>query len=100
MAHLQIDSLKTFLIVGEEARNPQRTVPRSIVISLIICSSCYCAVSVVMTLMVPYYDLDINASLPMALYEVNENIARWIVSIGEFVTPGYPWLPYKQTIQF
>lgn len=36
----------------------------------------------------------------MALYEVNENIARWIVSIGEFVTPGYPWLPYKQTIQF
>lgn len=41
-----------FLIVGEESKNPQRAIPISICLTLIVCSIIYCAVAIVITLMV------------------------------------------------
>ena len=40
---------------GEEARNPQRAIPISLMASLTIIFVAYCGVSSVLTLMVPYY---------------------------------------------
>jgi amino acid transporter len=37
---------------GEESKNPQRAIPMSICLTLLVCSIIYCAVSIVITLMV------------------------------------------------
>ena len=41
---------------GEEAKNPQRTIPIALLISLSIICASYFSVSIVLTMMWPYYD--------------------------------------------
>lgn len=45
----------TIATTGEEARNPSRDVPLSILISMTIITLAYLGISIVLTLMVPYY---------------------------------------------
>lgn len=40
---------------GEEAKNPKRNIPLSILITLFVVLLAYVGVSIVLTLMVPYY---------------------------------------------
>ena len=40
------------LFLGEETKNPQRAIPMSICLTLLVCSVIYCSVSIVITLMV------------------------------------------------
>ncbi|GAB6019029.1 hypothetical protein CHUAL_000658 [Chamberlinius hualienensis] len=67
---------------GEEAKNPQRDIPVAIVISLLIIFFAYCGISIVITLMVPYYMQDGQAPIPVAFDKVGWPVAKWIVSIG------------------
>ncbi|CAF5088060.1 unnamed protein product, partial [Rotaria magnacalcarata] len=55
---------------GEETENPRRAIPISICLVLLVCSLVYCAVAAVLTLMVPYYSIRIDASLPDAFDRV------------------------------
>lgn len=54
---------------GEETVNPRRNIPLSIVLSLLISFFCYFGVSTVLTMMVPYTDLNDEAPLATAFGE-------------------------------
>ncbi|XP_037513960.1 cationic amino acid transporter 2 [Rhipicephalus sanguineus] len=68
--------------MGEEVRNPRRAIPVGIVVSLGIVFLAYFGVSVIETLLWPYYAQNVSAPLPFVFQQVGWSVAKWIVSIG------------------
>ncbi|XP_065305182.1 high affinity cationic amino acid transporter 1-like isoform X2 [Dermacentor albipictus] len=68
--------------MGEEVRNPRRAIPIGIVLSLSIVFLAYVGVSIIETLLWPYYAQDVSAPLPFVFQQVGWSVAKWIVSIG------------------
>lgn len=58
----------------------------SILITLVVCTIAYLGVSVVVTLMIPYFLIDTNAPLPSAFAYVHYDWARYVVSMGAIVS--------------
>lgn len=48
---------------GEEAKNPKRSIPLAIIISISVVFLAYFGISAVLTMMLPYYQQDPNAPL-------------------------------------
>ncbi|XP_054162777.1 cationic amino acid transporter 2-like [Oppia nitens] len=82
-AFVGFDAIAT---TGEEAKNPKRAIPLSIVISLTLIFLSYFGVSAVQTLMLPYYmqsnEDTKGAPLPYIFDHIGWQWARWTVSIG------------------
>ena len=75
-----------FSFAGEEIKNPEKNVPKSIMITLLIVTGIYFAVSVVMTTMVPYCILDPNTPLPQTFALNGLNWMRYVVSAGSTIS--------------
>ncbi|KAG5336088.1 CTR1 protein, partial [Acromyrmex heyeri] len=67
---------------GEEAKNPQRHIPLAVVLSLIVIFIAYFGVSIVLTMMLPYYAQSADAPFPHAFDEIGWPVVKWIVNIG------------------
>ena len=78
-AYIGFDSVSTH---AEEARNPKRDVPFGIITSLIVCTILYIAVTIVLTGMVPYAEIDVNAPIAAAFERVGLKWAQFIISLG------------------
>ena len=78
-AYIGFDSVSTH---SEEARNPQRDVPKGIIISLVLCTVLYISVTAVLTGMVPYNKLDINAPVADAFKQKGLTWAQLLISLG------------------
>lgn len=78
-AYIGFDSVSTH---AEEARNPRRDVPIGIITSLVLCTVLYIIMAAVITGMVPYHNINIDAPVSDAFRQVGLQWARFVVSIG------------------
>lgn len=67
---------------GEEAKDPQRSIPIAIVASLTVVFLAYFAVSAVLTTVLPYYEQNPDAPFPYLFERLDWRWAKLIVSIG------------------
>ena len=78
-AYIGFDSVS---VHSEEAKNPAKDVPIGIIASLIICTILYILVSAVLTGMVPYKDIDINAPVVDAFKRAGVVWMQYLVAAG------------------
>jgi len=78
-AYIGFDSISTH---AEEAKNPQRDVPIGIITSLIVCTILYICVAAILTGMVPYDKINIDAPVSNAFKQVGLEWAQFIISLG------------------
>jgi APA family basic amino acid/polyamine antiporter len=78
-AYIGFDSISTH---AEEARNPSRDVPIGIITSLVLCTILYIAVAAVLTGMVPYNHINIDAPVSDAFRQVGLPWAQLLISVG------------------
>jgi APA family basic amino acid/polyamine antiporter len=81
-AYIGFDAVSTH---AEESRNPRRDVPIGIVVSLILCTVLYIAVATVLTGMVPYDKINIDAPVSDAFKQVGLPWAQFLISLGALV---------------
>ncbi|XP_070524707.1 cationic amino acid transporter 2 isoform X1 [Cardiocondyla obscurior] len=67
---------------GEEARNPQRSIPIAIVVSLTIVFFAYFGVSTVLTTVLPFYEQNAKSPFPHMFDVIGWDWAKWFVTVG------------------
>ncbi len=78
-AYIGFDAVAT---AAEEVKRPQRDVPLGIVTSLVICTILYIAVSLILTGMVPYTQLNVADPVSFALSFVGQDRLAGFISVG------------------
>jgi basic amino acid/polyamine antiporter, APA family len=78
-AYIGFDSVS---VHSEEAREPAKDVPKGIILSLIICTILYIAVSAVLTGMVPYKEINIDAPVVDAFKRAGLVWMQYLVAAG------------------
>jgi len=78
-AYIGFDSVSTH---AEEAKVPQKDVPKGIIASLLICTVLYVMVAIVLTGMIPYDQINIDAPVSSAFQTKGITWANFIISLG------------------
>ncbi|HSM87448.1 MAG TPA: amino acid permease [Candidatus Limnocylindrales bacterium] len=78
-AYIGFDAVST---TAQEAKNPQRDLPIGIIASLLVCTALYIAVAAVLTGMVPWQEVNIEAPIARAFMD------RGLVSASHIITLG------------
>jgi APA family basic amino acid/polyamine antiporter len=82
-AYIGFDAIST---AAEETKNPQRSLPRGILLGLAACTIIYMIVGAVATGLVPYQQLKSADPLARALEVAGLSTVSWIVSAGAVVS--------------
>jgi basic amino acid/polyamine antiporter, APA family len=78
-AYIGFDAVST---TAQEAKNPQRDLPVGIILSLLICTALYILVAGVLTGMVPWRDVNIEAPVARAFLDRGLTGASHIITLG------------------
>jgi basic amino acid/polyamine antiporter, APA family len=78
-AYIGFDAVST---TAQEAKNPQRDLPIGIILSLLICTVLYITVAGVLTGMVPWRDINIEAPIARAFLDRGLTGASHIITLG------------------
>ena len=78
-AYIGFDAVST---TAQEAKNPQRDLPIGIIASLLICTVLYIAVAAVLTGMVPWGEVNIEAPIARAFLDRGLTGASHIITLG------------------
>jgi len=78
-SYIGFDAVST---AAEEARNPQRDIPRGIIWSLIICTVLYVGIALVLTGIIPWDKLNVPDPLAVALQYIHANWAAGVLALG------------------
>ena len=78
-AYIGFDAISTH---AEEAKNPRRDLAIGILSSLLICTTLYIAMVAVLTGMVPYAKIDVNAPVADAFHQHGSNWASTLISVA------------------
>ncbi|GGA86635.1 amino acid permease [Ornithinibacillus halotolerans] len=78
-AYLGFDAVSS---AAEEVKNPQKTMPIGIIGSLFICTALYVTVSLVLTGMVPFTNLNVSDPVSFAMEMVNQDWIAGFISLG------------------
>ncbi len=78
-AYIGFDAVST---TAQEAKNPQRDLPIGIITSLLICTVLYILVAAVLTGMVPWREVNIEAPIARAFMDRGLSTASHIITLG------------------
>jgi APA family basic amino acid/polyamine antiporter len=78
-AYIGFDAVST---TAQEAKNPQRDLPIGIIVSLLVCTALYIMVAGVLTGMVHWQDINIEAPVARAFLDRGLPIASHIITVG------------------
>jgi basic amino acid/polyamine antiporter, APA family len=78
-AYIGFDAVST---TAQEAKNPQRDLPIGIIVSLLICTVLYISVAGVLTGMVPWHEVNIEAPIARAFMDRGLATASHVITLG------------------
>jgi len=78
-AYIGFDAVST---TAQEAKNPQRDLPIGIITSLVVCTVLYILVAGVLTGMVPWRDINIEAPIARAFLDRGLTTASHVITVG------------------
>ncbi|MEJ8755606.1 amino acid permease [Pontibacter sp. H259] len=81
-AYIGFDAIST---TAEECENPQRDLPRAMILALIICTTLYVILALILTGMVPYNELAVGDPLAYVFSRVNLDMMAGIVAVSAIV---------------
>jgi basic amino acid/polyamine antiporter, APA family len=81
-AYIGFDAIST---TAEETKDPQRTLPLSMIYSLVICTVLYVAIALVLTGMVPYTELAVGDPLSFVFEKVGLDVFSGIIALSAIV---------------
>jgi APA family basic amino acid/polyamine antiporter len=91
-AYIGFDAIST---AAEETKDPQRTMPRGIMIGLLICTVIYVLVGAVATGLVPYKQLLANDPLAAAFNQAGLQKFSWFIALGAVVATSAVLLVFQ-----
>ncbi|HXT27018.1 MAG TPA: amino acid permease [Candidatus Eisenbacteria bacterium] len=78
-AYIGFDAVST---TAQEAKNPQRDLPIGIIVSLLVCTALYIGVAGVLTGMVHWQDINIEAPIARAFLDRGLTTASHVITVG------------------
>ena len=91
-AYIGFDAIST---TAEECRNPQRDLPRGMILALVICTILYILVSLVLTGMVPFQELNVNDPLAFVFQRIGLTHISYVISVSAVIATASVLLVFQ-----